>query len=69
MSFQMKTHIHLSSIFPSASLLAACASTSSVPDVALSPEHIASLMAINDNLMLPGERIGPVFLGMTGVQA
>jgi hypothetical protein len=61
----MKTHIQLSSLFVSALLLTACASTGGDPGVSLSPEHTASLMAINDNLIVPGERIGPIFIGMT----
>jgi hypothetical protein len=61
----MKTHIQLSSLFVSALLLTACASTAGDPGVSLSPEHTASLMAINDNLIVPGERIGPIFIGMT----
>jgi hypothetical protein len=61
----MKTHIQLSSLFLSALLLTACASTARDPGVSLTPEHAASMMAINDNLIVPGERIGPIFIGMT----
>jgi hypothetical protein len=61
----MKTHIQVSLFFVLALLLTACASTARDPGVSLSPEHAASLMAINDNLIVPGERIGSIFIGMT----
>jgi len=33
-----------------------------------SDQDVTKLMAVNDNLIVPGERIGPVFLGMTDAQ-
>lgn len=47
----------------SALILAAC--TSAPPSVQRSDQDVARLMAIDDNVIVPGERIGPVFLGMT----
>jgi len=68
MSFQMKTHTQLSSLFVSVLLLTACASTPTDSKMSLSPERIASLLAANDNIVVPGERVGAVFLGMTDQQ-
>ena len=48
--------------------LATCASTDFTTDVSLSAENVARLMAVNDNLIVPGERIGPIFIGMTETQ-
>jgi len=45
-----------------------CATTANVPDGSLSPDRTAELLAVNDNLIVPGQRIGPVFLGMTEQQ-
>jgi hypothetical protein len=42
--------------------LASCASSSSLK---LSAQDHDSFMAINDNLIVPNQRIGPAFLGMT----
>lgn len=47
----------------SALIIAACASAP--PSMQRSDQDVARLMAIDDNLIVPGERIGPVFLGMT----
>jgi len=44
-------------------ILVGCASASSGPS--LSAENVARLMAVNDNLIVPGERMGPIFIGMT----
>jgi hypothetical protein len=49
-------------------VLSGCASTSSVPDASPSPDRVAILLAADDNLIVPGERVGPVFLGMTEQQ-
>jgi hypothetical protein len=49
----------------SAFVLAGCADTGSDSKVSLSPERVASVMASHDNLIVPGERIGRVFLGMS----
>lgn len=38
------------------------------PGVSLSDADVTRLMAANDNLIVPGERIGPVFIGMTETQ-
>jgi hypothetical protein len=46
--------------------LAGCANTD--PGVSLSATDVDRLMAANDNLIVPGERIGPVFIGMTETQ-
>jgi hypothetical protein len=43
-------------------MLASCASSSSLM---LSAQDHDSFMAINDNLIVPSQRIGPAFLGMT----
>lgn len=47
----------------SALIMTAC--TSGPPSMQRSEQDVARLMAIDDNLIVPGERIGPVFLGMT----
>jgi hypothetical protein len=47
----------------SALILAAC--TNAPPSVQRTDRDIARLMATDDNVIVPGERIGPVFLGMT----
>ena len=46
--------------------LAGCANMD--PGVSLSDADVTRLMAVNDNLIVPGERIGPVFIGMTETQ-
>jgi len=46
--------------------LAGCANMN--PGPSLSAAEVDRLMAINDNLIVPGQRIGPLFLGMTEAQ-
>jgi hypothetical protein len=58
----------VSCLLASALVFVGCATTANAPDASPSPEHVAGLLTINDNLIVPGERIGPVFLGMTEQQ-
>ena len=46
--------------------LAGCANMD--PGVSLTAADVDRLMAVNDHLIVPGERIGPVFIGMTEAQ-
>ena len=48
--------------------LVGCASTATLSDAPPSPELVARLLVVDDNLVVPGQRIGPVFLGMTEQQ-
>jgi hypothetical protein len=48
-----------------AMILAACTGGPGVRTVQISDQDHDRLMAINDNRIVPGVRIGPVFLGMT----
>lgn len=47
----------------SALIIVAC--TSAPPSMQRSDQDVARLMAIDDKLIVPGERVGPVFLGMS----
>jgi hypothetical protein len=49
-------------------LLVACAAGSQAKTFRRSDQDVARLMAINDNVIVPGERVGSVFLGMTEEQ-
>jgi outer membrane protein assembly factor BamE (lipoprotein component of BamABCDE complex) len=49
-------------------ILASCASAVPENIPRYSDQSIARLMAVNDALVVPGERIGPVFVGMTETQ-
>jgi hypothetical protein len=49
-------------------ILAACADGGGIKMVQRSDQDVARLLSVNDNLIVPGERIGPVFLGMTETQ-
>ena len=62
----MKIAIKLAFISLFALYLVGCANMN--PGPSLSAADVDRLMAINDNLIVPGERIGPLFLGMTEAQ-
>ena len=64
----MKIVINCACVFLISLILAACASGGGIKIVQRSDQDVARLMTINDNLIVPGERIGPVFLGMTEEQ-
>jgi hypothetical protein len=49
-------------------ILGACAGGGGVQTVQRSPQDVARLMSVNDNIIVFGERVGPVFLGMTEEQ-
>jgi len=49
-------------------ILVACASGGDVRTTQISDQDAAKVMASNDNLIVPGERVGRVFLGMTTAQ-
>jgi hypothetical protein len=56
-------------LLASALVLLGCATTDRTVSAAPpSPEVVARLLAVNDSLVVPGQRIGPVFLGMTEQQ-
>src|SRR6266480_3999436 len=61
---EMRITMNLTLIFFSALILAACAG-GRAQIVQRSDQEVAILMSINDNLIVPGDRVGPVFLGMT----
>jgi hypothetical protein len=64
----MKIIINFACVFLTALILVACAGGGGIKMVQRSDQDVARLMAVNDNLIVPGERIGPVFLGMTEEQ-
>lgn len=49
-------------------LILACATGGGIMLVPRSEQDVAKLMGVNDRLIVPGERIGPIFLGMTEEQ-
>jgi hypothetical protein len=59
----MKMLINRALVFSLALVVAGCANMD--PGVSLSDQDVARLMAIDDKLIVPGERIGPIFIGMT----
>jgi hypothetical protein len=63
----MRSIINFAVIFSLASILAGYASARD-PGASLSSQDVARLMAVKDNLIVPGVRIGPVFIGMTETQ-
>src|ERR1700674_4407168 len=55
-------------VFFTALLLAACAGGGAFQTVRRSDQDVARLMTANDKLIVPGERAGPIFFGMTEAQ-
>ncbi len=64
----MKSAIKLAFTLLSILSLAGCANLNPDPGVSLTAADVDRLMVLNDNLIVPGERIGPVFIGMTETQ-
>jgi hypothetical protein len=65
---EMKFVINSTCVFLAALVLAACAGGAGVQTRRISDQDVARLMAVHDNLIVPGERVGPVFFGMTEAQ-
>jgi len=61
----MKIIINFSGLFLTLLILTGCATGDGIKMVQRSDQDVARLMAINDNTIVPGDRIGQVFLGMT----
>jgi hypothetical protein len=63
------THItKFAFVFFTALFLAACAGRGAFQTVQRSDQDVTRLMTVNDKLIVPGERVGPVFFGMTEAQ-
>ena|ERR1039457_4347804 len=61
----MKIVINFTCVFLTALILTGCATGGGFRMVQRSDQDVTRLMAINDNTIVPGDRIGQVFLGMT----